>query len=332
MKDLYKKANFPTRFDIFGKEYYVREVRYDKKFNIELFFGRPVDCTMGGRALIFTEELKALIVSTSHLSHKEFTGELKFNRVARFRRLLKKNPYNSYREWAESKDKNKPKEITLLNVKNNPEYITDYLGVKYIILSAIMSPGGFPCPQGVEVKTYHIKDKKTKKYILTHDLVKQIKQYFSYPHKGIHLFPFGMQTFIELKRELGGYYYAYDTVNIWLAAHLDKIIHMTAQNFLDTYAEAMHISKNTIFTVKASLHHLKAYKEERVPDGKEILRLMKKYIKKQDSDIRKKIISYIGEAKLRDDTRALKLLELAEEYNHPIPRGYKKILTQKKLK
>ena len=276
MKDLYKKANFPTRFDIFGKEYYVREVRYDKKFNIKLFFGRPVDCTMGGRALIFTEELKALIVSTSHLSYKEFTGELKFNRVSYLRRLLKKNPYNSYREWAESKDKNKPKEITLLDVKNNPEYITDYFGVKHIILSAIMSPGGFPCPQGVEVKTYQIKDKKTKRYILTHDLVKHIKQYSSYPYKGIHLFPFGMQTFIELKRELGGYYYVNDTVNIWLAAHLDKIIHMTAQNFLEVYAAPMHISKNTIFAVKASLHHLKAYKEERVPHGKEILILLKK--------------------------------------------------------
>lgn len=325
MRDLYKVANFPVIEDIFGEECYVSETRKDEKFDIEIQLGRPIESTIGAKRIIFTQVLKEFILATQNVPLKKFAGVISGHTITSLRRKLKANPYKTYQDWIASNDPHKPKEITILDTKIKPEYLTDYFGTVYIILSAKVSDDGFIYPMGISKDIYDTKSKKSKKYILTSQLVERIKKYRFYPHKGIHEFPFDMQTFIVLKKELGYRDSISDGINSWLAAHLNKIITMTAENFTKDYASLVSISQNSIATVKTSCHHLVQYKKRRDSHAKEILKLLRKYEKRKDKETQKKLTELLGISKFRDDFRAFQILILAKKLNHPIPKLLKNI-------
>ena len=325
MRDLYKVSHFPVIEDIYGEEYYVKETRMDEKFDIELDFGRPVTSTVGGKKIIFTEKLKKCILETKDVPAKEFNGVLKIHTVMDCRRKLKANPYSSYQEWVESKDPNKPKEITIFHSKEKFEYIKDYFGIVYVLYSANITDDGLVCPMGIQKDIYLTHGKKTKRYILTSALAELIKKYRFYPHKGIHKFPFDMQTFITLKKELGYSDSANIGVNLWLAAHINKIMTMTSEAFTRDYASLVSISQNSVATVKTSYHHIIEYKKNRTRTNKEILKLLRQYEKSRNKELEEKLLMLLGASRFRDDFRAFHILMLAKELNHPIPRGLKSI-------
>ena len=328
MKDLYKRSNFPTRIDIFGEECYVSRVEYDEKFDVEILFGRPVSNTMGAKRIILTPEFKKFILHTLEVPLKEFNGKLKACTVKGARRKIKSNPFKSYNEWIKSRDVNKPKEIRLLDVKNNPEYIEDYLGVKHIILSAKMTDEGLVFPLGVPVHIYRTKNKKTKKYILTSTLVDLIKEYRYNSSKGIHKFPFDMQTFIVLKRELGMPKSEKDDRNLWLSAHLSKILTMTNQEFYDQYASKVHISKNTIATIKTACHNFRKMAISKDERERRIYTLLKSYARSSNEDkiLRNRLLELMPIQKLNLCSRSAYLLFLAKKNSHELPIGYKRLV------
>jgi len=317
MRDLYKKSNFPTRFDIYGEENFVKTSYYDALFDIEILMGRPVEQTAGASRIILTEELKTFILETKHLSYKVFKGELKASTVKGIRKKLKENPYKSYKAWVNSKDKDKPKEI-LLDTKNNPEFITDYFGVEYLIVNAIMSKEGLIFPMGVEKKFYHTRKSHTNSYIFTREIFTLIKEYRFYPHKGIHKFPFGEQTFVALKKKLGYTELQYEGVNRWVAGYIEEIVTMIAKTFHLHYSSQIHISLNAVKALKTSFNHLAKY-------DKQTLRMIKKcHHTKKQSD-KEKLNEKIGEHKVTDDLRAYYILTLAKEYNYPIVKSLQHI-------
>lgn len=328
MKDLYKRSNFPTRVDIFGEECFVSRVEYDEKFDIEILFGRPVSKTMGAKRVILTPEFVKFILDTWKVPSREFNSTLKFCSVNAARRKVKSNPYKSYNEWVKSRDTEKPKEIRLLNIKDNPEYIEDYLGTKHIVLSAKMTDEGLVFPLGVPVHIYKAKDKKTKRYILTSTLVDLIKEYRYHPSKGIHRFPFGLQTFMALKKELGIPKSEMDDINLWLSAHLEKILTMTNQEFYDQYAAKALISKTTITAIKTSCRHIKRMASSKEKKEKQILELLKLHVKSQNKDkvLQEKLCKLMGQSKYLGRARAARLLILAKKNNHKLPVGYKRLI------
>jgi len=318
MKDLYKKSNFPTRIDIYDKENFVKTSYHDTRFDIEICMGRPVDKTIGASKIIFTEELKKFILETKHLSYKAFKGKLKPSTVQRLRRKLMENPYPSYQAWVESKDKNKPKEVRQ-DTKNNPEFITDYFGVKYLVVSATMTKEGLVFPMGVEKRFYHTRSKHTISYIYTHEVFSIIKEYRFYPRKGIHKFPFGEQTFIALKKKLGYTESTYKEVNLWLAGHIEEIVSMTIKGFYSQYASHVHISINSVKTLKAYFNYLIKC------DNKTLLIIQKYNHTKKKSD-REKLNERIGEYITISVIRVYYILTLAKEHNHTIPKSLQHIL------
>jgi len=323
MRDLYRVSHFPVIEDIYGEECFVKETRLDETFGIELHFGRPVTSTMGASRIIVTEALKTFILNSMDVPMKEFSGVLKSHMVSKLRRKLRENPYDNYRAWRESTDSYKPREIYLPLSKEKREYIKDHFGVVYVLYTAMMTDGGDVFLMGVPKDIYHAPVKKTKRFILTSELVAMIKAYHLYPHKGIEQFPFNMQTFIALKNELGYHAYQKEDVNRWLAAHLPHIMEMTAQVFYEDYAASEQISTNTIATVKTSCHHLMQYKKEKTPKNKEILKLMRRQAKRVNLDEKKQLIALMGKSRYRDDFRAFRLLLLAKQYKHPLPKNLK---------
>ena len=328
MRDLYKKSNFPTRFDIFGEECFVSRVEYDEKFDVEILFGRPVDKTIGAKRIILTTELKQFIEASLDVPLKEFTGVLTSGTVNASRRKLKANPFLSYQEWVKSKDPDKPKEITLTNTKSNPEYMDDYLGTRYIILSAKATDEGLVFPMGIPEHMYRADKQKTKRYILSSVLVSIIKEYRFYAFKAIHRLPFGTQTFISLKKELGYLNNEVDDTNLWLSAHLDKILTMTNQKFYEQYGTKVHISKNTIATVKTSCHNLKRLSVSKDQKEQKVYRLLKVYVRSsnKDQELKQTLKMLIGPYYLKSENRAANLFLLAKKHNHSLPKGYKRII------
>jgi len=328
MKDLYKKANFPTVIDIFGEECFVSKIEHDEKFDIDILFGRPVDKTMGAKRVIITQDFKKFIIDTIDVPIKEFTGTLKGCTVVAARRKIKSNPYKSYEAWLKSKDPNKPKEITLLNSSKNPEYIEDYLGVKYIILSAKMSDKGLVFPMGVPLHKYKINDKKTKEYILTPMLAALIREYRYNASLIIDDLPFDIQTFTALKKELGYSRPETEDVNLWLSANLEKILTMTSKKFHEDYSSKVHISLNTIKTVKTSCHNVKAYANSKNSNEKKIYDLLKSYAVSlnKDKSIKKELLNLMPEYRFKSNSRAALLLYLCRIRNHSIPNEYEKLI------
>jgi hypothetical protein len=327
MKDLYKIANFPTVVDIYGEECYVSLRKYDNKFNIELCFGRPVEKTAGRKRIIFTRELKCLIEETKKVPIKEFTGELSTHIVRSLRRKLKENPYKTYQEWLSSRDPDKPSEITFLNVKSAPQYIKDYLGTTYVLLSAKITKTELVCFMGIEKKIYFEKDKKTKRYILTQELVKEIKKHKLYPHKNKDIFPFDMQTFYKLRKEITNVKQQKEEVNLWYSAHLSLLFDMTIDAFTQTYAKDVEISRNSVASVKAGLNHLVRLQRNRTEINKKLLALLRKNERKYDSLVQLEIFTLLGQNKDMKNKliRAFHLVSLAKQLNHPLPRVLSKL-------
>jgi len=319
------------KFDIFGEEYFLMHTKYSKKFNIELYYGRQEERAVRPAELIFTEDLKKILLENKSLSKYEFGEHLSDSMVVKLRRRLNQNPYNSLQEWIESTDEDKPEKITFLNPKEDPEIFVDYFGVKHILFSARIAPNGKIILIGKPLEEYKL-DKYGRKLILTQELVDFIKEHRYTPVSGAKELGIHINTFKYLKNLTGYTNLSWDDMNIWLSAHLVEITSMTKKEFISQYMKDFNQNKGSVIrNMKNAFHNMKIFRDSKEKEVRKNLHILRTLDRKNLSDVLKLLCERLPKEKSRRCVQAYRVLMLAEEYNHPIPKELKGILKKKRL-
>ncbi len=239
---------------------------------------------------------------------KEFTSILKKSMVITLRRTLQDNPFGSYAKWVESKRKNKPLVITLNNAKSNPEVLVDFLGNRYVLLSASITKEGVVLPMGVLEHLFFNKSMKyTKEYILTPEIARILKKDRFYPRKALNHFPFTDQTLQSLRKKLG--YDTYSDRNTWLALHINEILTSTANSFCLKHKE-MGIKKHVIFDIKLSVKNI-LNDLNNSPDSY-LMEILLNYWKTPNDITRKAVDNFLEKYKSKKYRRIFSILKEAD--------------------
>lgn len=298
---------YKTIDDIYGEKHYIKESFFEKKFDVEIYLGRPVANIMGRNKFIITSELEEFILSTLSVPSKEFSETLKKSAVINLRRILRDNPFSTYVRWQKSTHKNRPKFITFNNVRSNPELIKDFFGNNFVVLSALRTDEGLFFPMGVpEEKYFDTKSKNTKKYILTSEIAQILKENRFYPHRVLKSFPFNDQTLASLRSELG--YNLYTDRNAWLALHAEEILNSTAKDFCLKYNDAK-IKQPVIATIKTQAKLIYTILEKET--NSVLANNLEKNWKTPSDEIRKEINAMLGVSKSIKMRRTFSILKEA---------------------
>lgn len=174
--------------------------------------------------------------------------------MTRFRRILQDNPFRSYASWVESKRTDKPAFITLKDSKENPEILTDVLGVRYVVLSASRTENGVVLPMGVREDTYFDKAiRLSKKYIITPEIeVLLSKEYTDIPEYTDAFF-FSCTIYYILREELG--YLSNKDKKAWLSQHIDELLELTVYDFYLKHIET-GLRRSMISKIKTAVRHI----------------------------------------------------------------------------
>ncbi len=307
IRDLYKTQQLPVIKDVFDEKYYLRYSEMDKNFNVEVCFGRPVYSTVGRAKIIVTQDLKDFILNSLAVPGADFNDVLTKGSVGRLRRLLRNNPYKSYRQWVSSTHAGKPDFITFYDARNKPELIKDCFDREYVILSArLVKKTGLAFPIGVHKKSFDENNKATPRYILTPEIAEILKEHRLYPRKTKDMFPFGEQTISSLLSYLG--YSVYPDRRAFLAENLQNILNSTVNDFCSRFDETM-ASRHAIRDVKSgAVFILETIKKQPFPV---LITLLEKYWETPTDDIRKTIDDFVGTNKSKQLRRAFDLLKIA---------------------
>jgi len=321
-----------TVFDIDGIEYYVISSKYNKKFEIELYYGRIDEKARKKPSLILTEALKMILNENEGLTTSEFGEFLSDTTVNKLRRRLKKNPYKNFREWIESTDLDKSQEIRFLNTRENPEIFTDFFGIKFILSSARIAKNGIVLLFGIPMEQYKFKHKYGHKLIVTDELADFLKKHRFHPSSVIDELSISLQTSKQIRKELGYVKSPQEEVNMWLAAHLVPITNMTKDQFITQYMKKIELGQGSVIrNFKNGLYVLKDFAKSTDKEKRNLFRIVRMLDSKSATDIIKRLDNFMHHEKARRCVKAYQILMIAREYNHPIPQGYKGILKKKKL-
>lgn len=231
---------YPIIKDVFGESFFLKEVFYDSKFNLQIHSGRPVSSVRGNHAFIVTPEMKAFILSTLDVHIYEFTDRLKKGKVIAFRRLLQNNPFKSYEQWVNSKQKGKPRYISFNDARENPQILTDVLGQRYVLMSARKTDNGLILPMGaLESLFFDKKIKNSKTSIITPEIAKILEKTRFSLTEGTKYLPLSLEGISALHQELG--YKKTSEVhkerNSIYVKYLDELLHSTAKAFFLSHPE-----------------------------------------------------------------------------------------------
>jgi len=327
----YTYLNYSTCFDIYGEEFYIYETKLNKfdDIDIELYYGRPVEERKGSRVkLIFRKDLKELIENNEKRHSKQFGEFLLKHTVAMLRRKLKENPYESYVAWRDSKDKDKPREIRIINTQTNTEIITDYLGEKYVVSSAIMGDDGMALPMGIPREDYIVKDscRKFKKHIITKEIAEYIHINRKRPINASKESSLSYDVFVRLSKRLGVEKGADHVMNERLAVHLRKIYSTSNRLFEKNYSKETDISYVIVRSFQKGFNGLiKLYKSKDKED-KAILKIIRSLEEVSSIKVNRELSPLISEHILATRMRAYKVLMIARDYNYDMPNELRKIL------
>ena len=321
--------HYSTVFDVFGEEYFVIKSRYSKKFNVELVYGRKEERALKPSQLILTESLKKVLLENQSRQQKDFGEYLSASTVKILRKKMMQNPYESYRQWVESADTRKPKEVRFLNPSTQPEILKDYFGVKHILFSARIANNGIILPVGTPLEDYRV-GKYGRTFVLTNELVNFVKKYQHKPswatkELGIHI-----DVFRKLRQEVGFDRVSYENTLLWISAHLEEVVTMSTKRFVEQYKEYLRsaaIIKNT----KNGFNLMKAFRDSSDKELRKNLHILRTLDKKNISEVLKTLRQRLSPDKARVCAQAYQILLYAEKYTHPIPKELKGILKKKRL-
>jgi hypothetical protein len=323
--------HYSTVFDIFGEEFYVINSRHNDKFNIDILYGREIGSQSKSAKIIFTETLKRVLLENKSLSKKKFGIHLSESVIVKLRRRLKQNPYESFEQWAESTDPEKPREVTFINTKEKSEIFTDYFGVQYILFSARIAPNGIIIIIGKPLEEYKL-NKNGRRFVFTKELVDFIQNYRYDPSwvcKELSVHP---KVFIDMRKELGYNDSSNNNMNMWLAAHLVEITSMTIQAFIENYLQEVTVAKGSIIrNVKRSFHAMKQFRDSPEKEIRKNLYILRTLDTKKSSEVLKLLREKMHYETARRCVQTYKILMLAQKYKHPIPKELKGILKKKRL-
>jgi len=323
--------HYSTVFDIFGEEFHVINSRHNDKFDIDILYGREIESQSRSAKIIFTETLKRVLLENKSLSKKKFGIHLSESVIVKLRRRLKQNPYESFEQWAESTDPEKPREVTFINTKEKSEIFTDYFGVQYILFSARIAPNGIIIIIGKPLEEYKL-SKHGRRFVLTKELVDFIQKYRYDPMWACKALSIHAQVFINLRKELGYNDSSKINMNMWLAAHLVEITSMTIQAFIENYLQEVTVAKGSIIrNIKHSFHAMKQFRDSPEKEIRKNLHILRTLDTKKSSEVLKLLRERISHEKARRCVQAYQILMLAQKYKHPIPKELKGILKKKKL-
>lgn len=323
--------HFSTVFDIFGEEFYVVNSRYNDKFDIDILYGRELDSRSKSAKIIFTETLKRVLLENASLSKKEFGIHLSESVIVKLRRKLKQNPYESFEQWAQSTDPEKPREVTFISTKEKSEIFTDYFGTKHILFSARIAPNGIILIVGKSLEEYKL-NKHERKFVLTKELVDFIQKYrhdFMTAYTSLSV---DHRVFKELCNEFGYKSSSKANMDMWLAAHLVEITSMTTSAFVEKYLKEVTLAKGSVIrNIKNSFHVMKLFRDTPEKELRKNLHILRRLDTKKSSDILRLLKERLPHEKARRCVQTYQILMLAQKYNHPIPKELKGILKKKRL-
>jgi len=331
------EESYGTYFNIYGDGFNIKTIRTNKKYNLDLYYGHSIEKKgqRGKGKLVLTPELKLFLNKHKNVHATEFGEHLSMNTIKNLRRELKRNPYKNYDTWQKSEDKDKPKEITFLNRKEHPEFLTDYFGNIYVLASACISNSGIDLPKGTLKDIYFSSDPKQKgrhttEYIATKEIVDCIRRHKYYIKSAREeLMNSGdMNGVIRLIRKKLGYdKTTLEEIDMWVAGYLEEIFSMSFNAFLKQYAQDVDLGKGTVIVnFKTFANQLLKCTKSRKKKDKHTLDIVRALdegtaIEEVRMALKKHIPKSRGEL-----TKVYKILMLARDYNYVIPKDFKKIL------
>jgi len=330
---------YATCFNIYGEEFAVKTVRANKKFKLDLYYGHSLEKKgqRGKAKLILTKELKAFLIKNKKVHASEFGEHLSMNTIKNLRRELKRNPYKSYDAWQKSQNKNKPKEITFLKRKEHPEFLTDYFGKVYVLASASVARSGIVLPKGTLKEIYFSKDPQqkgvnNKEYIVTKEMVDFIRKHkYSVKVATEGLSTSGNMNIVirTIRKNLGYDKTIVEEIDMWVAAHLEKIFDMSCAVFIERYTQDIDLGKgDVIVNFKTYANHLLKYAQSRAKKDKTILNIVRSLDEGVDiKEVRKALQKHLPKSR-GELTKAYNILMIARDCKYTIPKNLQKLLKQ----
>ena len=333
-----KDKSYTTCFSVEGEEFDVKTIRTNMKYNLDLYYGHSVEKKgqRGKAKLVLTHELKAFLNKHKNVHSTEFGEHLSMNTIKNLRRELKKNPYKNYDTWQKSKDKHKPKEITFLNRKEHPEFLTDYFGSVYVLASACISNGGIVLPKGTLKEVYFSSDPEqkgvnNKEYIVTKEIVGCIRKH-KHNTKAARTELMNssgdMNVVIgAIRKKLGYDKTILEETDMWVAGHLEEIFSMSCEAFITQHTQDVDLGKGAvIINFKTYANQLLQCTKSRSKKDKFTLGIVRALDEGTAiEEVRERLKKHLPKSR-GELTKAYKILMLARDYNYVIPKDFSKIL------
>ena len=334
IKNIHKEhLNYPTCFDVYGEEYYIYYTKLNEAegISIELYYGRNIEIDRSPPQLIFRRDLKELIENNPMIKSNKFGEFLPSWRIHPIRRKFKKNPYKNYEAWRDSKDVNKPKEISFLNTKTNHEIITDYFGIKWILYSASIAKNGMIFPMGIAIDRYKMKNSaRAKMFILTTEIAEYVKVNCERPKRMREQTSIGYDIFNNFRKDLGFDKTVDYNLDIWLAAHITEIYMNTTKKFVADYVKDYIkdtvITFNTIKGFNKGLNVLVKHSKSKDKKEQKILREIQLLEKIAPPEVNIRLQALLTPWTARIRTKAYKVLMIARDNKYDMPNELRKVL------